>query len=265
MKMIFSGEHWNIKKTTLRSLFYLTVLLLSSPLPAQTWEPTINEGKGFLLNMGYGIQLPGGDLADRFGLNFSIEGAGDFITENNWFFGIQGQYLFGSRVNEDVLAPLRTDEGFIIGNDRSPADIQLRQRGSYMGVRIGHLIGLSPTNARAGLRINIGGGLLQHRIRIQEDPARTVSQLTGDYQKGYDRLSNGPALHQYIGYQVLGRDGSVNFQAGFEFFQGFTQNRRSFNFDLGNSDSPSRVDLLIGFRLSWTLPFYSGRAEDIYY
>jgi len=224
-----------------------------------------NEGSGTLINLGYGIQSPGGDLDDRFGMNFSIEGSIDRILPNNWILGVQGQYLFGSTVHEDVLANLRIEEGLIIGNDRGVADLQLRERGYYAGLRIGRLFGLSANNPRSGIRINIGAGLLTHRIKIQKDPLRTVNQTVADYEKGYDRLTNGLALHQFIGYQVLGLDGGVNFTAGFEFFEGFTQNRRSFDFYSRTIHNESRLDLLMGFRVMLTLPYYSKDAEDIFY
>lgn len=246
------------------SVMSMVVMLLQHPLSAQ-FLGSSNTGKVFLLNFGYGPQIPIGELADRFGSNFAAEVSADFMTANNWTFGLQGQFLFGSEVKEDVLFSLRTETGDIIGNDREPADIQLRQRGSYYGVRAGRLIGLSPNNDRTGIRINLGAGILQHRIRIQDDPFRTVPQLTGEYAKGYDRLTNGLALHQFVGYQTIGKTNGVNLTIGFEFFQGFTQNRRSFNFDTREADTDQRLDLLAGLRFSFSLPFYRGNAEDIYY
>ena len=204
-------------------------------------------------------------MADRFGSNFAAEVSADYMTESNWTFGVQGQFLFGSTVNEDVLAGLRTESGNIIGNDRDPADIQLRMRGSYYGLRIGRLFGLSENNKRTGIRLNLGAWLLQHRIRIQDDPFRVVPQLEGEYEKGYDRLTNGLALHQFVGFQTIGKNNGINLTIGFEFFEGFTQNRRSFNFDTRMADTEQRLDLLAGLRFSFTLPFYQGNAEDIFY
>jgi hypothetical protein len=58
----------------------------------------------------------------------------------------------------------------------------------------------------------------------------------------------------------------LNFLAGFEFYQGFTQGRRSFNFDTRSRESEKRLDLLFGVRLGWTLPFYVGEnADEIQY
>jgi hypothetical protein len=224
-----------------------------------------NSGPAFLLHFSYGPQLPFGDLEARYGQNWSAEIAGEYMLDQNWFFGAHGQFLFGSTVKENVLANLRTSNGLLIGNDRSPANIQLRQRGSYYGLRVGRLIGMSKKNPRSGIRIALGAGLLQHRIRLQGDPARDVPQIEDEYAKGYDRLTNGLALHQFIGYQNIGINNGIHFIAGFEFFEGFTQSRRSFDFDTRQQDLTERLDILVGFRVGVTLPFFLGNAEDVFY
>lgn len=248
--------------------FYILLLGLllfrSSDLVAQNWEGS-NSGKVILLNLGYGPQVPLGDLDQRFGLSFAPEISVDYLTPKNWVWGLQGQYFFGSEVKEDVLAGLRTEAGDIIGNDRAPADIQLRERGFYFGLRVGKLISLSEKNERSGLRINLGVGLMQHQIRFQDDPFRSVAQLEGDYEKGYDRLTNGLTLHQFIGYQVVSKSNGIHLTGGFDFFEGFTKNRRDFNFDTQSVDTQNRLDILTGFRISVSLPFFLGNAEDVYY
>ncbi len=241
-------------------------LLFSSSfmLQAQVWDND-NSGKVLLLNFGYGLQIPMADLADRFNRNWAPEVSFDYMTKKNWIFGLQTQYLFGNDVKEDVLVNLRTEQGDIIGNDRSPADIYLRERGFYLGLRVGRLFTMSENNPRSGIRINFGVGLLQHWIRIQDDPFRDVPQLSTEYKKGYDRLTNGLTLHQFIGYQLIGKGNGMNFTGGFEFFEGFTQNRRSINFDTQMQDTNKRLDILSGFKLSFTLPFYIGNGDEIYY
>jgi hypothetical protein len=248
---------------------YLTITLLflaSTGLLAQT-NTAQNKGAALLFDFSYAFHLPGGDLQERFGPNFSPGLEIAYITDKkNWILSLQGSFQLGSEVKTDVLAQLRTAEGFIIANDRSVADIQLRERGFYLGLGIGKLIGLSAGNYRSGLRIDLGAGLLQHQIRIQDDPVRTVAPLTGDYRKGYDRLTNGPALRQFIGYQLLSKDKRANFFAGIELIEGFTQSRRGYDFLLQRPDPSSRLDLLYGFRLGLTLPFYVGQSPDeIYY
>ncbi len=223
----------------------------------------LNQGTGYLLGFNYGINLPAADLGDRFGQHFNAGISNEWLTASkNFIFGIDGQFIFGQKVKTDVLAQLRTAEGHIYGNDKSIADIQLRQRGFYIGAKIGKILLSSDENPRAGLKITLGAGFLQHKIRIQDDPTRTVPQLNEDYKKGYDRLSNGWALSQFIGYQLLSTDKRLNFYIGIEGLQAFTAGRRSFNFDTQSADNSSRVDISYGIKAGWVLPFYFGRAQN---
>ncbi|MDX1940108.1 MAG: hypothetical protein SFU99_06120 [Saprospiraceae bacterium] len=249
----------------MRIIVAVGLLLLHLEGWAQVSE--LNKGNGLLFSVGLGVQLPGGDMADRFGINMNTGAGLDFITQkSNIIVGLNAYYLFGTNVKEDVISALRTPEGQIIGNDKSYADIQLRERGFYIGGLVGKLFTLSQKNPRSGLRVTLGAGLLQHKIRIQDDPFRAVPQLYGDYKKGYDRLSNGLSFHQFIGYQILSTDKHTNFYIGLELTQGFTQNRRDFNFDNRTQDDTQRIDLLLGIKAAWILPFYIGKAaSEIYY
>jgi len=243
------------------------LLLASSVLRGQQAQDGFNKGDAILVSVNYAVQWPGADLRSRFGFNFNVGGMLEYITyESNWIFGLQGGYLFGNTVKEDVLLPLLTFDGGIIGNDRRFADIQLRQRGFFVGGHVGKLVNIGAANPRSGLRLSLGAGLLQHFIRIQDDPNRSVFQLSPEYKKGYDRLANGFALQQFIGYQVLSRNKLINFYIGGEFTQGFTRNRRSFDFNERRDINSQRIDLLYGIRVGWILPFYFGRGSDeIYY
>ena len=112
----------------------------------------------------------------------------------------------------------------------------------------------------------MGVGIFQHKIRVQEDPNSFVPIIAGEYKKGWDRLSNGLALRQFVGYQHLSLNGLVNFYAGFEFMQAFTQNRRVQDFKLMTKLDEKRFDLMYGIKVGWTLPFTVGvNANQIYY
>lgn len=246
--------------------YFLTGILICAPLAASLQTSPLNTGNAWVGEVSYGFQVPAGDLSPRFGANFSLGAGFHWMSkESNWMLGMQGQFLFGARVKEDVLSPLRTTEGFLIGNDRNPADIQLRERGGYLGLQIGKLFSMDKDNPRSGLRISLGGGILQHRIRIQKDPVRTVAQLEGNYAKGYDRLTNGPALYQWAGYQVFSNNRQVNLYIGLEAIQGFTRGRRDWQFDLQQPYTGARLDLLWGIRAGLALPIYYGSTEKIWY
>ncbi|MEM6397132.1 MAG: hypothetical protein AAF741_12355 [Bacteroidota bacterium] len=247
--------------------FYLLVFVFSA-LPLFSQEAGFgskNKDQAILIAASYGPEIPAADLADRFGSNF---GAGVDLgftpSRSPWTFTLQGKFLFGNEVKDDVLEGLRVDGGFIIGTMRLPADIQLRMRGLYVGVRAGRIFSLGK-NPRAGFKIGLGAGWLSNRIRVQFDPMQTVNQLVGDYRQGYDRLVAGPALTNYIGWYQLGKAGRINFFAGLETTVGFTTNQRDFDFATAGTFEESRVDVSLGLRAGIILPLYLGEGEDIFY
>lgn len=234
-------------------------------LSAQGLAGERNLDKAILLNFSYGPVAPLADLADRFNSGFSIEFAADYAPkESPWLFGVMGQYIFGNSVKEDVLSDLRLENGTLVGNQRSAADINLRMRGLFAGARVGRIIALGK-NKRAGIKLAMGLGLLGHRIRIQDDVNQSLPPVEGAYSKGYDRLTAGPAIYNFVGYQQLSRNGRVNFFAGAELITGFTKSQRKYDFATAASLTGNRLDMLGGVRLGLILPFYVGEGREIFY
>ncbi len=219
--------------------------------------PKNNNGKALTVNMLFGGHGSGADLGDRFGNHMSFGLGMDYITSKDLIFGAQGVISFGNNVEEDVIAVVKNEDGLIFGDGGAIATIDLRQRGMNIDAHFGKLFRLGK-EGRSGIRATIGVGLFQHKIRIQDDPQVFISQLNDDYKKGYDRLTNGVGITEFIGYQHLGKLRRINFFAGLELTQAFTKNRRSYNFDTRSADTESRLDLAYGFRIGWLLPFYLG-------
>lgn len=242
-------------------------LALAFPAALYSQNPEYNSNEGIILAvpLSYSFQFSGGDLPARFGNNFNAATGFQLLLKSNWMLELEGQYLFGPKVKTDVLAGLRSPEGYIFADDGGPADISLRERGFWIGASIGKLVPLMSKNTRSGLRLSLGAGLLQHKIRIQDDPQAYVPALRPEYKKGYDRLTNGLALKEFIGYQHFSLNRRINFFAGFEFVQGFTENRRNWNTDQLIKEEGSRLDLLFGIRAGWVLPFYLGSGADAVY
>ncbi|MCW5924810.1 MAG: hypothetical protein KIS77_21000 [Saprospiraceae bacterium] len=247
--------------------FSLALLSFATHLWAQTYPPTLhdearNKGSAILLHLTFGAHIPAGDMAERFGADGNFGLALEYLTDNNYIVGAEGHYLFGNKVNEDPLAILRTPEGDIIGNNRLIASVALRERGYYAGAMVGRLFAFN--EKRSGIRLTLGAGLLRHWIRIQDDE-NSAAQLTGDYKKGYDRLTGGLALNQFIGWQSLSADRRSNWLIGFEFNEGFTNTLRDWDYTERRKLDRKRLDLRVGLRVAWTLPFYQGKADQIYY
>lgn len=221
--------------------------------------------KVFLLGPSFAFQLPGGNLADRFGPNFNVGGSFSAKLKSNWLFGIEGQFIFGDQLRESgILDSIRSQQGFILGTNGGYADVFLYERGFQFFVKAGKVFPAFHSNQNSGIIATVGMGLLQHKIRIENDD-HNAPQIDGDYVKGYDRLTNGLSITEYLGWIYLGKNHIANFSGGFEFTQAFTKNRRSYNFDEMKRDDAKRLDLLFGFRVSWFIPFYKGRPKDFYY
>ncbi len=212
----------------------------------------------------YTIQVPGADLNDRFGLNSNLGFQALWKTKQNWIFGFSGNFLFGSDVKEDsVLAGISTEQGAVLGQDGKYADIRYFERGYTVQSHVGKLFPVIGPNPNSGILIMGGIGFIQHKIRI-ETIGNTVPHLNKAYKKGYDRLTNGLYLSQFIGYQHFGNRRMINFYAGIDLGQGFTENRRSYNFDTMGPDNTKRLDLFYGAKVGWIVPLYKKRPNDFY-
>jgi hypothetical protein len=112
--------------------------------------------------------------------------------------------------------------------------------------------------------LTAGGGIMQHKIHIVNS-GNTAPQLDDEYKKGYDRLTNGFALTEFVGYKHLSRNRVWSFYGGIEFTQAFTVSRRDYNFDTMSADEAGRFDQLLGFRIGWVFPLYGRQPKEFYY
>ncbi len=222
-----------------------------------------NKGTAILLHFNLGSHIPLSDLAKRFGIDQSFGGGLERIFEDNKIIGLEGHFFFSQKVKDDPLKNMRNANGDIIGIDQGLARLNLRQRGFYVGAQVGKLFVFNkPT--RTGLRVTAGAGWMQHWIRLQDDN-QSVPLVAGEYSKGYDRLTGGLALNQYVGWQKLSKSRRVNFYIGIECNQGFTSTLRDFDYAEKRKLTGRRFDVRLGLRAGWVLPFYQKKAEEIYY
>lgn len=216
-----------------------------------------------ILMASYAYQFPGGDLVKRFGNNSNIGGNFLYKTKSNWLFGVGGYFLFGDSIKESIFDSISSENGTIIDHNGEYADIRLYERGYSLFANFGKIITFKKPNPNSGLFLLGSMGFLQHKIRI-EDNANNTPQVNGTYKQGYDRLTNGFALTEFIGYIYFGNKRLINFYGGIEFTQAWTQGRR-FNFDSKQLDNAKRNDYLFGARIGWMLPFYKKVPNEFYY
>jgi hypothetical protein len=214
----------------------------------------------------FAMQLPGGDLLWRFGPNATAGASFLYKTKKNFFYGFQWNYIFGNQLKgPNPLDSIMTSDGHIIGKDGKYADIRMFERGFTLGINGGKIFNqfLSP-NKNSGILLTGGVGYFQHKIKIYDNGNRTA-QLTKEYLKGYDRLTSGIAVNEFVGYWFMSKNRYLNFYAGFEFLQGFTKGRRSWDYSLMRADTERRIDLLSGFSVGWVIPLYRKNSTNTYY
>jgi len=195
-----------------------------------------------MLGVHFSAQLPFGDLANRFGQSFSAGGSFLYKTNTNW---------------------LQNSDGFVTDNEGYPANLRITERGLATQLVGGRIFRVFGSNPNSGLCITIGVGYLQHKVHIY-DAQQRVASLSGDLKKGYDRLTSGISLSQFVGYMYLGKKRLSNFYAGFEFYEAFTQSVRQLNYSTASPDTENRNDILAGFRVGWILPLYKKLPADYY-
>jgi hypothetical protein len=174
--------------------------------------------------------------------------------------------MFGNTVKEDVVANLRSFDGNIIGIDGQAGDVNLKERGFYLGINACKIIKTTKVvNNLTGIRTQIGAGLLQHKIRVQEN-SNTIPALDNEYLKNYDRLSNGPAIHLAIGYQYENPKNNFHFNIMGDLYGARTASRRDFDSLEGGYLSKKRNDILAGISVSYIVSISrSDKADHIYY
>lgn len=147
-----------------------------------------------------------------------------------------------------------------MGGER--AGVPMYERGYMAGLSAGRIFPLTKRNPDNGIMVLTSVGFMQHKINIfvkQQD----IPQLKEEYKKGYDRLTNGLFLEQYVGYTYFARDGLLNFHIGLDAAFGFTQGRRDFLFDVKRPDDKARMDILFGIRGGIYIPLFKRKSEEL--
>ncbi|UTW64461.1 hypothetical protein KFE98_10075 [bacterium SCSIO 12741] len=216
------------------------------------------------LDLVYSYRLPSGNLADRFGFFHTI-GAAFYVKDRKGFiYGADYDFQFGDQVKENTLTNILTTTGHLINSDGEFATLKANFRGFTVSGKFGKLFPLLSPNPHSGIKVLLGVGFWQHRIRV-EDTQRNTPQISGEYLKGYDRMSNGLLLSQFVGYQYFSNSRLLNFYFGVEVAEGFTQNRRDYDFNTKEKNTDSRFDASVGFKVGWVIPFYKKRVQKRYY
>jgi len=247
-----------------RWIFFISLLCFQKFLAQLTYDSSL----AFPYFQIHGsFQIPSGDLSKRFGNNMNVGSTIVYKFKNNFLVNIEGNYFFGKDVKEDVLSQLRvttnSGENFIVDNEGYPADLRVFERGLNVTLNVGKIFYIGGSNKNRGIHYQIGAGYFQHKIKLY-DAQKRVAAIKGDWIKGYDRLSIGPCIYQYLGYTYLSSNRYVNFTVGVEIYLAFTQNVRYYDYATASVDNKKRKDILYGIKLGWILPVYR-KVEGIFF
>lgn len=233
------------------------LLLLSMRISAQTTERSHKWGDNiFNFQFHYTYVLPEGDMTQRFGAFHNLGFGGMYKNHKNWILALDASYQFGSKVKDlSFLYNLTNSSGVVMNSGGVQASYNVGMRGFSMFGKVGYLFPFTARNPNSGLIVLAGAGIYYHKIYIST-PQNDVPTLTEDLKKGYDRLSMGPALTQFVGYQYHSPNRFYNFFIGIDVMQAFTQSVREYNYDTMLPDTEKRTDITFGGRVGWMIPIY---------
>ncbi len=241
-------------------LFSANVIFVSG----QDSLPPYSKDRVVGFSIGFGTHIPGADMKNRYGSTLCFSLSGDYLTASNWAFSPEFIYFFGEKIKEDVLAPYRSANNTIPGDDDQIADIFIRERGFWLGIMMGKHFPFG-TTSRTGIKGMIGGGIFQHQIDFN-DLRNSVGQVRAGRYVGYDRLTRGFSLKETVTFKVMSSYKKLNFEIGIDAIQGFTSEVRAINFDTGLPTLKNRLDLMFGARIAWNISFFlAGQSKTIYY
>ncbi len=245
-------------------LFSIIIILLVHSLSAQI-NARDSIVAAFVPHVSYSYQFTAGDIAKRYGDNSTIGIGLSYKTSKNFLFSVDANFIFGSDIKnaDSVLWMVETDDGYIIDGNGTYALYALYERGYNINMSFGKILPIFDPNPNSGLMITAGLGYTLHRMKI-DNQHQTAPQISGDYARGYDMLTGGLSLNQFIGWFYMGTSKIANFYGGFEFQQAFTHGLRDWNFSTMQKDNNKYVDLFFGIKVGWMLPIYQ-RAPNKYY
>ena len=217
------------------------------------------------ISVNHALQIPGGDLAQRFGTNSDISLTLSYKTNNDFIFEINGSVLFGPTVKENnVFDAINGDNGTLISQNGEIPTIRLFERGGHIDISCGRYFSLKSEKSESGIMLSIGTGYLYHKIFI-ETLTTELPQLSEELIKGYDRLSGGLLTKQFIGYLHFSKKTNIRYLFGLEFIQAFTKDLREYNYTNQAYVTANRMDYLFGLKCGFIVPIKQRQQERYYY
>ena len=208
-------------------------------------------------NFTYNIVLA--DLRKEYGNHLAIGTDVGVKLKNNWSIDFGFKYLFGGGIDTSVINTtflrLLCDGHFINNKGVATKEVEFEFRGISVHLQGGKIIPVTKRFRNSGIWIKCGIGVTQHFINIK-NPGNKVENLRPDYRKGYDRLTLGFSVYQFVGYAHMTKRNLFCVYGGVDFFENFAHRQRDFDFSLMRKDDSKLFEAMIGFKIGWIIPLY---------
>lgn len=220
-----------------------------------------SASSGFMFELSYAGQFPGGELGQLFGFNSNVQGGIYYKTQSNWIYGTSFAYFFGNQLRyTGTLDSLSTSNNNLIANDGNYPGITYFERGFDIQLTVGKLFPVS-LNRNSGILITFSAGYLQYHMDI-ESPSDWTPQITGSYLQGYQHLTAGVCATEFIGYQYISKRQFLAFFAGFEFTEAMAK-ALQFDFETETKNPDYKFSMLSGLRVGWILPILHDNTKKL--
>jgi hypothetical protein len=220
-----------------------------------------SASSGFMFELSYAGQFPGGQLGQLFGFNSNVQGGIYYKTENNWIYGASFAYLFGNQLRyTGTFDSISTANNNLIANDGNYPGVTYFERGFDIQLTVGKLFPVS-LNRNSGILITLSAGYLQYHMDI-ESPSDWTPQITGSYLEGYQHLTAGAGVTEFIGYQYISKRQFLALFGGFEFTEAMAK-ALQFDFETETKNPNYKYSMLSGIRVGWILPILHDNTKKL--
>jgi hypothetical protein len=252
------------------------LFLPKSHAQVQMKVPKVDSASLFVfLAPNFTYNFVGGDLHKNYGNNFAIGMDLAVKFKSNWSIDFGFKYYFGGNVKDDffyeTFKNLMTDDGYFIqSNGQATTEIAdgVEFRGVSFHWQAGKIIPVTKKYRNSGIWIKAGLGVTQHFMFIKnsEDNVPSLqSNKNYNYKRGYDKLTIGFSLYQFIGYAHMNRRNLFCMYGGIELFESFSKRQRDFDYSLMRKDDSKFFDAMLGIKIGWIIPLYRHNPDAVFY
>ena len=217
----------------------------------------------WLFNLTYRAQLPAADLTVPYGfcngLGFDLM----YKSKRNYIAGVNAFTIFSRNVkNTGYINFLKDPNGLIFRDDMTPINLNASMRGGEVLFMFGRLFPSFKKHPEWSWHAAGGAGFMQHKYLFR---AGGTTQFSTAYLPGYDRLRNGPALCQQVGFHYFSLLRLINFNVSAEVTEAFTKNRRYFDYATRTTDTKNYTDIWATLKLACMLPIKAHTGKESLY